>query len=215
MPFNGAGLMARVVAGTRQRAGFTLQEVMVVVGLGLIITAVAAPNMSNAIANMKLRSSMTSVSGVMQNLRAIAVQQNKTKIACHFNRTAAPYSLVYFIKDATDCTTATVATTDSQVEMEAPITPYDTPTGTGAPTALTNTQLGTTYTPLATDPAFNSRGIPCSYAPLTSTCTTNNAFIKYFKDNRISGTAGGWAAISISPAGRVKRWFYNGSSWTE
>jgi prepilin-type N-terminal cleavage/methylation domain-containing protein len=197
-------------------AGFTLQEVMIVIALGLIVTAMGAPVMSNAIANMKLRSSMTSVSGLLQNTRALAVQQNTVKVACHFNRTSAPNSLVYFVKNAMDCTMATLATTDPQVELEAPISACGTPTScssTNAPAVLDNTnQLGVTVAPLTTDPSFNSRGIPCQYVS-AGTCTTNVSFVQYYKDNRIGGS-GGWAAISISSAGRIRRWFYTGSSWT-
>ena len=201
-----------VPAGKRP-AGFTLQEVMIVIAISLIITALGAPVMSNAIANMKLRSSMTTVSGLLQNTRAMAVQQNTVKTACHFNLTYAPYSLVYFVKNATDCSTATMASTDTQVEMEAPITPYASPSGTGAPAALDNsTQLGVTSAPLTTDPSFNSRGIPCQYVS-AGICNTNISFVTYYKDNRVNGASGGWAAISISPAGRIRRWFYNGSSW--
>jgi prepilin-type N-terminal cleavage/methylation domain-containing protein len=202
--------MDRLSAG-RQREGFSLQEVLVVIAIGLMITAMAAPIMSNAIANIKLRSSLTSVSGLLQNTRASAVQQNKTKTACHFSRTSPPYSLVYFVKDATTCTSSTTAdTTDAQVELEAPITPYDTPMGAGAPAAIDDATLGLTSDPLTTDPSFNSRGLPCAYSG--GTCSASQAFIQYFKDNRIGGS-GGWAAISISPAGRIKRWFWNGSSW--
>jgi prepilin-type N-terminal cleavage/methylation domain-containing protein len=197
----------------KSQAGFTLQEIMVVVAIGLVITAMGAPVMSNAIANMKLRGSMTSVSGLLQNTRAIAVQQNVTKTACHFNRTTTPYSLIYFVKNGTDCTTATLATADPQIEMEAPINPYASPTGTGAPTVLDNTtQLSVISSPLTTDPSFNSRGIPCQYVT-AGACTTNVSFVQYYKDNRIGGS-GGWAAISISPAGRIRRWFWSGSAWT-
>jgi type IV fimbrial biogenesis protein FimT len=214
MPIDGVKAM-EAPAGKRP-AGFTLQEVMVVIAISLIITALGAPVMSNAIANMKLRSSMTTVSGLLQNTRAIAVQQNTTKTACHYNRTSAPYSLVYYVKNGIDCTTATMATTDPQIEMEAPINPCGTPTdcsSTNAPAALDNsTQLGVgTVAPLTTDPSFNSRGLPCQYVS-SGTCNTNVSFVQYYKDNRIGGS-GGWAAISISPAGRIRRWFYNGSSW--
>jgi len=205
--------MARRRACKLNRAGFSLQEVLVVVAIGLIVTAVALPSMSNAIANMKLRASMTSVSGLLQNTRSMAVKENTIKTACHYNRTAAPYSLVYFVRDATDCTSLTSTTSDVQVEMEAPITPSASPSGAGAPTAITNPQMGLTASPLTTDPSFNSRGLPCSYGG-GSTCPTNNGFVQYYKDNRIAGS-GGWAAISISPAGRIKRWFWNGSTWTD
>lgn len=209
-------MMPRASAEERHNAGFTLQEVLVVVAIGLVITVIALPGMSNAIANMKLRSSMTTVSGLLQNARAIAVQQNKTKTACHCSPGSCvnvPNSLVYYVKDGMVCDTSiTPAESDTQVELQAPITPYASPAGTGSPTALDNsTQLGVTSAPLTTDPSFNSRGIPCSYVSAGS-CTTNNSFVQYYKDNRISGS-GGWAAISISPAGRIKRWFWNGSTW--
>ena len=194
----------------KERAGFSLLELLAVIGVGSIVTVVAVPVMSNAIANMKLRSNMTSLSGVLQNTRAIAVKQNVAKTACHFNRSDPPYSLVYFVKSATDCTTATVATTDSQVELEAPIVPYTTPFGTGAPAAIDNATLGLLSNPLTSDPSFNSRGLPCSFSG--GTCTPNAAFIQYYKDTRFS-SSGGWAAISISPAGRIRRWFWSGSAW--
>ncbi len=194
------------------QAGFSMQEILVVVAIGMVVTMTALPSMTTAIANAKLRASMTSVSGLIQNTRMTSVQQNKTKTARYFNRTTAPYSLVYYVKDASDSST-TVLTSDTQIEMEAPITPYDSPSGAGAPAAITNSSLGMSTSPLTTDPSFNSRGLPCSYSG--GTCTTNAGFIKYFKDNRISSATGGWAAISVSPAGRIKRWFYNGTSWTE
>jgi prepilin-type N-terminal cleavage/methylation domain-containing protein len=205
--------MATRRAPRQNGLGFSLQEVMVVLAIGLIATAMALPAMSNAIANMKLRGSMTTVSGFLQNARAVAVKENKTKTACHYNQTVDPYPLVYFLRDATDCTSLTAATADVQVELEAPISPLSAPSGTGAPTPITNAQMGLTADPLTTDPSFNSRGLPCTYAG-GSICTTNSGFIEYFKDNRF-GASGGWAAISISPAGRIKRWFWNGATWTD
>jgi prepilin-type N-terminal cleavage/methylation domain-containing protein len=202
--------MRRYVTGQQRQLGFSLLEILIVVAIGLIITAIGLPRMTNVIANMKLRSSMTTVSGLLQNTRMLAIKKNKMQMACHFNRAAIPYSLVYYTKDAAN-TCAALANGDNQVEMEAPITPYDTPTGALAPAAIDNGTLGLTLDPLTTDPAFNSRGLPCNYS--SGTCS-NSAFIKYFKDNRIGGS-GGWAAISITPAGRIKRWFWNGSTWVD
>jgi prepilin-type N-terminal cleavage/methylation domain-containing protein len=203
--------MSKAVNGSRGHAGFSLLEALAVVAIGGILTMVALPEMSNIIANMRLRSSMTSVSGMLQDTRMVAVKQNKTKTACHYNWTVSPYSLIYFSKDAVDCTTATVAETDPQVELQAPITPMGTPTGVGAPGTVPLGQLGLSTNPLSSDPSFNSRGLPCVFS--SGACSTNNGFIQYFKDNRIGG-AGGWAAISISPAGRINRWFWNGAGWT-
>jgi Tfp pilus assembly protein FimT len=201
--------MPRVRMISREQNGFSTTELLIVVAIGMIVTATALPSMTSAIANAKMRASMTSVSGLLQNTRMMAVQQNATKTARNFNRTTTPYSLVYYVKTASDG--SSIQTSDSQIEMEAPITPYDAPTGAGAPAAVTNAALGMSTAPLTSDPSFNSRGLPCTYSG--GTCTPNVGFIKYFKDNRISN--GGWAAISISPAGRIKRWFWNGTSWTD
>ena len=200
----------------RDPSGFSLLEVLLVVAIGLILTAVGLPLMNNVIANMKLRASMTSVSGLLQNTRTTAVQQNKTMTAKHFNRTSPPYSLVYYLLDATRVTTdnSDFSTTETQVWMEAPITPYPTPTGVTAPVAISSSALN--FTPQSIDPtaplfaSFNSRGLPCVYS---SGICTNGGLIEYFKDNRIGGS-GGWAAISVSPAGRIKRWFWSGTAWT-
>jgi len=190
-------------------AGFTFIEIMIVVGIIVIVSAIGLPRMTTAIANMKLRSSMTSVSGFLQNVRMLAIKNNRTTTAKHYNREQAPRSLVFYAKDATDG--GGPVTTDSQVEMEAPINPYDAPTGPGAPAVIANSALGLLSDPQTGDPSFNSRGLPCAYS---GGACPNVAFIKYFKDDRISGN-GGWAAISITPAGRIKRWFWNGSSWID
>ena len=49
--------------------GFTLLELLILLAVGLIVTAIALPIMSNVIANQKLRASMTSISGLLQNTR--------------------------------------------------------------------------------------------------------------------------------------------------
>jgi hypothetical protein len=73
---------------------------------------------------------MTTVSGLLQNTRMAAVEQNKTKTACHYNWTAPAESLIYFAKDALDCSTnPTPIDTDPQVELQAPIYAMGTPTG--------------------------------------------------------------------------------------
>ncbi len=187
------------------RRGFTLLETLIVVGIAAVVTMTAIPKMTNVIATAKLRASMTSLSGLLQNTRMMAVQQNKTKTTRFSGGTTT--RLMGYVKDAAD--TSALTTRDAQVEMEAPITKMTTPSGTGAPAAISTTVLG--FTPDTDDPSFNSRGLPCEYA--SGICTTKG-FISYYKDNRIDGS-GGWAAISVSPAGRIKRWFYNGSAWVD
>lgn len=200
--------MPRSTTG-KQAGGFSFLEVSIALAIALTVTMVAVPQMTNVMGRMKLRASMTTMSGFLQASRMSAIKKNVTVSTRHFNRTSAPQSLVFYAKEAND--NSDLTTKDSQVEMEAPIIAYDTPGGTGTPPAITNTALGLTSNPQTVDPSFNPRGLPCVY---TSGTCVNDAFIKYFSDGRV-GASAGWSAISVTPAGRIKRWFWNGSSWTD
>jgi type II secretory pathway pseudopilin PulG len=191
-----------------RNAGFSLLEVMAVAGISLIVTVTAIPNTVNSIGALRLRSSMTSLEGVIQNCRMLAVKQNQT-MSTHFIVTTygASNGVLAYVKKASDANP--VLTADSQVQLEQPVTRVTTLSGTGAPTtALDNLILG--FTPQTGDPSFTMTGLPCAYSG--GNCT-NNGFIYYFHDSRPAPRTG-WAAISISPAGRLKKWFWSGSTWT-
>ncbi len=115
--------------------------------------------------------------------------------------------VIAYVKAATD--TTDLATGDSQVQLEAPVARVTAPSGPGAPPVIDTTQLS--FTPQTGDPSFNPTGLPCAYSG--GNCP-NNGFIYYFHDTRPGGQTG-WAALSISPAGRLKKWYWSGSAWTD
>jgi Tfp pilus assembly protein FimT len=185
--------------------GFSLFELTFVVGVLIVVGLVAIPNMVIVISNARVRAGVTSMSGLLQNCRMFAVKQNKT-LTTHFT-TEGTATLVGYVKEATD--TSDRQSTDPQAEWEAPVSMMTTPSGVGAPTTISNAILG--FTPAGSEPSFNTRGLPCVFA--SGTCS-NNGFLYYFKDTSQAGSKG-WAALSISPAGRIKKWFWNGSDWTD
>jgi len=150
---------------------------------------------------------MTSLSGVLQNCRMLAVKQNLT-MTTHFvvDTFGSTQGVMAYVKQATDPNP--LITTDSQVQLEEPIMQVTAPSGPGAPTPVDPvSQLG--FTPVTSDASFNSTGLPCAYS--SGTCPIRG-FIYYFHDSRLAGQTG-WAALSISPAGRLKKWYWNGSTW--
>ena len=190
------------------QAGFSLLEVMSVALISMIITMTALPNMINAIGNIRMRSSMTSLAGVLQNCRILAVKQNKA-MTTHFVARAYGSSsgVIAYVKLAID--SSDLGTGDSQVQLEAPVTRVTAPSGPGAPPTLDVSQLS--FTPQTGDPTFNPTGLPCAYSG--GNCP-NKGFIYYFHDTRLAAQMG-WAALSISPAGRLKKWYWSGSAWTD
>ena len=188
---------------TGRAAGFSLIEVSVVVTITLIVGVIAIPNMVAVISNARLHAGVTSMSGLLQSTRMVAVKENRT-LTAHFG-TIDGTTLVGYVKTAAD--TSPRLSTDLQAEWEAPVLMLTTPTGVQAPSVISTTVLG--FTPQTTEPSFNTRGLPCVYV---SGACTNDGFLYYFKDTSRPGGKG-WAALSISPAGRIKKWFWNGNAW--
>lgn len=189
---------------TSPEAGVSLIELLLVVVVVLLVVTMAVPNITRVVANARMRASMTSMSGVLQNTRMMAVKQNQTMTTYVEDFSAG---LVGYIKVAG--AGSTLLASDPQVQLQAPIVAYDAPAGVGAPPAISAAALG--FTPVTGNPSFNSRGLPCQYSG--GTCTSKG-FIRYFKDTS-QPVARSWAAVSVSPAGRIKRWFWNGADWVD
>jgi prepilin-type N-terminal cleavage/methylation domain-containing protein len=190
----------------RSDRGFTLFEILIVLGIFLILAMIAIPNVTVALSNGRMRASITSLSGVLQSTRMLAVKENRM-MTTRLDVQGA--GLIAFAKRASAPDDEDVDIHDNQVAMEAPIEKITTPSGPGAPSTISTAILG--FTPETGQPSFNTRGMPCVYSG--GNCT-NKGFLYYFHDTR-PGSGRGWAALSISPAGRIKKWFWNGSAWTD
>ena len=158
------------VFDTGRAAGYSMVELTVVVTISLILGAIAIPNMIAVISNARLHAGVTSMSGLLQNARMVAVKTNRT-LTTHFG-TINGHTLVGWVKTVSD--TSPRVATDLQAEWEAPVQMMGTPSGV----------------------------------------CTNDGFLYYFKDTSRPGSKG-WAALSISPAGRIKKWFWTGLAWVD
>src|SRR5207249_3182382 len=119
------------------KAGFSLLEVMGVTIISMVVTMTALPNMVAGIGNVRLRSSMTSLAGVLQNCRMLAVKQNRT-MSTHFVTTSygsgSSTGVMAYVKLASD--SSSLLTADSQVQLEQPVTRVTTLSGPNAPTIV-------------------------------------------------------------------------------
>jgi prepilin-type N-terminal cleavage/methylation domain-containing protein len=195
--------------------GFSLIELLIVLMVAMCVMAVATPTMLHIVADVRTRSTMSNLSGVVQRCRSEAIRQNKP-MTVHFGVTGGEVSA--FVHDAADAGT-TPSVGDAQIVLGSGVQMFRTPpSGTGAPTELTGTLLWGTSAESAEpdhqhDVTFNSRGLPCYYDMSTTPATcTSKGFVYYFTYQPPFG-ANGWTAISVSPAGRIKSWMWNGDAW--
>ena len=183
--------------------GFTVLELLVVVGMVMIMAAISTPPILGAVAHAKLRGAASNLSGLIQSSRMLAVKRNKT-VTVHFVTVAnIPFAVVKDVDDPS----LDLKVTDPQVQLGGVVMQVALPTGNTLP--LTNAILSYTPLDLPALVSFNPRGLPCNY--VAGVCTTAG-FVYYLTDiNRPDA----WTAVSISPGGRVKQWFWNGAVWAD
>ena len=204
----------------KRQSGFSLIELLVVIAIIMVVAAMATPNVMTAINNIRLRSAASEVAGLLQQCRQAAVRNNR----------------YYTIKPAT-VTGARAAyvdlnynnTFDNAAPAPEPLIQFPanvSVVSSGAPnTGNLISNCCSTFTPqnASTLPSFNARGLPCVGPggwppPANSVCNIRDAgnntvgFVYYMNQTRPFGALG-WAAVSVTPAGRIRVWTYSGSTW--
>lgn len=182
----------------RAQRGFSLVELLVVTAIIVVVAAVATPSFLNAMANLRLRTSASALAGVIQAARMEAVRTNRVSQVAMLEEATASFAFVDSDLDfeVSDDERPTLVQLQAGVNFDA----------TGDP-ALTSMALG--YTPVIGLPRYNTRGLPC--LDNGGNCV-NSGFIYYLRQEPPFGSTG-WAAVTVSPTGRVRVWTWNGSAW--
>ncbi len=193
--------------------GFSLIELMIVLVISLVVSALALPNIAAAITNIRLRGAASNVAGLLQECRILAVKTNRVQVT-RMNGTGAFVDVAYSGTYAATYTLNGVTAVEPGVQI-----PTSVVVATNPPTAFPSNQLlGYVQFPLPSampfNIGFNQRGLPCgpnSSAGTPTACPTLS-FLYYFK---IAGAFGdSWAALTITPAGRIHVWTLNGTTWS-
>ena len=191
-------------------AGFSLIELLVVVAVVLVISAFAIPTLTTTMDSIRVRGALGSASNLVQRCRIQAIKRN---VYQRLHVSTVNGRVVLFITDGTDpaaSPTQAGNSLSSQFWLSNEFSIPGAPTGT--PPKLTTLQMwGSNAVNLFEnqDPYFNSRGMPCQVAG--NTCATTGGFVYYYQYQSTGRTK--WSATSISPAGRIESWIWNGTSW--
>lgn len=197
-----------------RRNGFTLIELVMVIAIMLAIAAYAIPTFLSAVSDYRLKNTMSQVSGLLQQQRMTAVRLNTTYrllTATSGGRTKAWFELP---------TTAVPVAGNGQWDSGEPMVQFPSnisiqtsgyPGDAATAAGISNVQPTSTAVV-----QFNSRGLPCVGATPCAILDGSNhpvGFVVYFQGRSNYGR-NMWGAVTITPAGRVRTWFWNGSAYS-
>jgi hypothetical protein len=174
----------------------------------LVVAAFAVPSLTNTMDAYRVRSAMNSISGLTQRCRVQSLKKNTSE---HMYVQANGGTVQLFCQDVPTAT-GVLQSTDPQISLSEQFSIPGTPTG--GPAQLTGTSMwgsSNAVFVVDSDPYFNSRGLPCAAVGVGTACSTVTGYVYYVKYTSKSNPR--WAALSISPAGRIQNWFWNGTSW--
>jgi len=205
---------SRLNRKARSEQGFSLLELVIVIGIVMVIAAIALPNAITTWYNMELRATGDQISSLMQQGRILAAKNNAYYTLCY--RTNGGLQEVYLSQVTLSAASACPAYSGGQtpiIALARQITAASAAPSSN-PTAYTYSADTTSGTPCdnACTLAFSPRGLPCNFitgSPGTCSTPASSYFVYYFQDSRPNG----WSAVLVTKAGRTKTITWNGSSW--
>ena len=198
----------------KKKAGFSLLEMMIVVAIMMIASAMAVPSIQRARRSYLLRTATVELATFLQRSRITAVQNN-TALPVLTNGANTQVFLDLNRNGALDVGVPNVTT-----EPWVPLPTNITINAAGPAAPLTAAVTGFAPQPLPV--RFDGRGLPC-VINAGGVCSnwvaggpgggTQVGFLYYLLQN-IPGGGRTWAAVTVNPAGQVKTWVKNGTVWT-
>lgn len=220
------------LSSRKSRLGFSLLELVIVVAVLLIVSAVAVPNLLRTVAQVRVRSSADTVAGLLQKMRSQAVKDNK-----FYSGTSTPQGNSMII-----CVDLNYDGTCGAGDYISGLAAYMSwvPNGGGPSTTLITcgptlgpaacpagypAGLNFTPEPQTVLPSFSERGLPCvnpvnaAVSPIwpAGKCQPIDpnfggrpvGFLYLLQYNGMFGGVS-YSAIAVTPSGRITAWTYTG-----
>jgi prepilin-type N-terminal cleavage/methylation domain-containing protein len=197
----------------KRHAGFSLVELLVVVAIILVISAVAAPNVIQALNAYRLRSALQGEVEIIQRARMEAMKDNRIKRVGN-----------WWTCGGGACNNAIFIDQNGNWMQDATeTTAYRLPTYIWSGWGPSTNSMNLEFTPSWGLPSFDARGIPCQFSGANN-CPSNVggqpigfvSYLQFVEEGWWSNWAKvSYAAVSISPSGRIQTYIWDGTQWQQ
>lgn len=194
--------MAKSRASLGLQSGFTLAELLVVVTIILVVGGLSLPNLTRAIDSSRIKGAAQTLASAYQDARIRATQKDTSYQVLVSPPGIIPAQTCIDIDGDGTCSAGDpVITFPTQVKVS----------NRGVPIPLEN-QLPfraiVTEQPGAPDNSltWNAVGLPCQRTSPTASCTALG-WVQHLQLLRSNGEVM-YAAVTVSPTGRVKTWIF-------
>jgi prepilin-type N-terminal cleavage/methylation domain-containing protein len=199
-----------------RQAGLTLAELLVVVSIVGVVAGLSLPNLSRAIDNARLKGATQQLVALYQDARLRATQNNASYEVLVSSAGIHPAQACIDIDGDGKCGATDPGTLFAgQVVLNnigVPLKLGKSELGFDRQKNTENSSMVDGNNELAPGLAWNARGIPCERTNvITSPCLGIEGWVQYLQLTRV-GRAVLYAAVTVSPTGRVKTWTYVSSS---
>lgn len=197
-----------------------------VVLIVMIVAGMAIPVIQSSVHTAHLRGTASDLASLLEQARILAIRDNRYYstyiLAASGSQPQEAYvdMLPKSLTGASGNGGTAVTTGDPIIPLNSDVTPQS---ASSAPnTSNLQSQLlpsTTSVTPTdttVTAATFGPRGLPCTPIALTggTVCDSSGGPTAYWTFLQSSSTSA-WQAVTITPAGRIRKWFYNGSTWNK
>ncbi len=172
--------------------GFSLLELLIVCAVLVVLSTLAVPNIMQINANYKLDAAGHSVASLLQQARMQAVKTNQPAYAKYDSST----NIAFVTDDPGNAFVIGNPDVSLASGLSFQVAPPD--------HSQLDAYVGGASPQILPNIGFNARGLPC-IANITnpSVCLNVTSGFEWFvQNNRL----GGWEAITVTPAGRIKSW---------
>lgn len=193
-------------------AGFTLAELLIVVTIIVVVGGLSIPSLSRAIDNTRLKGASQKLASVYQDARIRATQGNTSYELLVSPPGIKPAQVCIDLDGDGVCGSGDPVTTfPMQVTLTNAGVPVPVDSQLKFPVANTETSsMHSAQDVLVPGLAWNARGLPCQRDSASSPCMAKG-WVQHLQLQR-SGNDTIYAAVTVSPTGKVKTWVYIPSS---